>query len=105
MNISKEQEPRKDYNQRLQDAAEFNKSHKGDLKNSKYAGCYHCCNIFPAHNVKEWVRSYRRKDEIPDCALCPICGIDAVLPDNKVLLTEEFLKEMCDYWFDYDYED
>ncbi len=32
-------------------------------------------------------------------ALCPHCGIDAVLPSKSTNITEEHLKEMHDYRF------
>lgn len=89
------------YSQRLEDLAQFNKEHKEDLKNSTNAGCYYCCTIYPADTIVEWVKSYRRKgvEEKEDCALCPNCSIDSVLPDSKVELSEELLKEMYEYWF------
>lgn len=94
-------EPRKlTFSQELEDYASFNKTHKEFLKDSKYAGCYYCCEIFPADTIEEWVRSYRRKNEALDCALCPNCGIDSVLPDSKVTLNADILKRMHKYWFE-----
>lgn len=93
---------RLDYNQRLESLAEWNKEHRELLESSKNAGCYYCCKIYPASEITEWIRSYRRKGEKLDCALCPHCGIDSVLPDIKVDLTVDLLKEMYLYWFDSD---
>jgi hypothetical protein len=101
MIISNEEEIRKDYDEFLEASAQSNKTHKKDLENSVYAGCYYCCTIFPANSIKEFVSSYRDGTE-PDCALCPECGIDAVLPDSKVVLSLDFLGEMSYYWFGWD---
>lgn len=96
---------KKNYNENLEGLAKFNKKHKEDLKNSVFAGCYYCCIIFSADSVEEWVSSYSKRGEhhlaVKDCAICPNCGIDSVLPDSKVSLTTEMLKEMCQYWFSY----
>jgi len=37
-------------------------------------GCFHCLAMFPSSDVHEWVDDGRT-------ALCPRCGIDAVLAD------------------------
>lgn len=61
---------------------------------SEKCGCYHCCRIFDSHLVKEWC------DKGEKTAICPICGVDSVIPDTPELpLTEEFLKKQCDFWF------
>jgi hypothetical protein len=33
-------------------------------------------------------------------ALCPFCGVDSVLPDNTIDLSEELLNEMHKVWFE-----
>ena len=101
-NLRVEMPQRVDYDERLEGLAHWNKEHKGLLEASHNAGCYYCCTIFSASEIKEWVRSYRKKGEVLDCALCPRCGIDSVLPDIKVILSVELLKEMYMYWFDSD---
>jgi len=93
---------RLDYNEKLEATAKWNKQHKTLLGESKNAGCYYCCKIYPASEIKEWIRSFRKKDEDADCALCPNCGIDSVLPDKVVELSDELLREMYDYWFETD---
>jgi hypothetical protein len=41
-------------------------------------GCFYCLETFPAEEVEEYVDKF-----CGECitALCPRCGIDAVLPD------------------------
>jgi hypothetical protein len=58
------------------------------LKLVDTAGCYYCCKHFPPSTIKEWIGA-------GECALCPLCGIDSVLPDP----TDETLKAMYDRWF------
>lgn len=40
-----------------------------------HAGCYACCTIFPSSEVLEFL-------EAPERAICPRCGVDAVLLDD-----------------------
>lgn len=97
---------RKHYNQKLEDIFKYNKEHKDDLQKSVLAGCYYCCKIYEAISIEEWCVSTMTKEQrgqkhlLPeDCAICPNCGIDSVLPDSKVGLSVEMLKDMHDYWF------
>jgi NAD-dependent SIR2 family protein deacetylase len=66
-------------------------SHRALVERSRVCGCFYCCEVFPPSEVREWI------DE-GETALCPRCGIDAVLPDS-VGFTDEFLKAMRGYWF------
>jgi len=59
---------------------------------SAQCGCFYCCRIFPVSEIKKWVDSGNRP-------LCPYCGIDAVLPDALVELTDELLHDMYEFWF------
>lgn len=71
----------------------FSMKNKALLGISGKAGCYSCCKVFPAHEVKEYT------DE-GETALCPHCSVDAVVGDaSGYLITEENLKVACKYWF------
>ena len=59
---------------------------------SEQCGCFHCCRIFPADTINEWIGR-------ADRAVCPLCGIDSVLPDSLVELTDALLHAMFDTWF------
>lgn len=53
------------------------------IEQSIVIGCYACIRSFLAEDVQEWT-------DDQTTALCPFCGIDAVLPgifDAKVLAT------------------
>ena len=62
---------------------------------SQMCGCFCCQEIFPASEVTRFL------DETPGrTALCPHCGIDAVLGDaSRVEVSEDFLSKMHKEWF------
>lgn len=62
------------------------------LEHDKRCGCFHCLKVFDTKEL-EWV-------DFGLTALCPYCGIDAVIGESAGYpLTEEFLEKMRDYWF------
>lgn len=65
--------------------------HREKLLAGRRAGCFYCLSIFDPEMIMEWT-----DDE--QTAMCPICGIDSVLPDSADL-TKEFLKRMHEEWF------
>jgi hypothetical protein len=75
--------------------------HEKDILNSKICGCFYCLNIFSPNEIQDWV------EEPEDCprgsgktALCPNCGIDAVLPDNiEHEITKELLEDLHKEFF------
>lgn len=82
----------------------FASQHRKLLSLSKHAGCFHCCATFAPSEIVEWI------DEPPGAtgesaervtALCPRCGIDAVLPSLSYYpLTDAMLAEMHHHWFE-----
>lgn len=65
---------------------------KDNIKASYQVGCFYCLNVYPAAEVDEYVSD--------NTALCPKCGIDAVLPDVAIPnLSVSFLGEMFKYYF------
>jgi len=65
---------------------------------SKLCGCFYCLAIFPPALVTKWTWG-------DQTALCPICGIDSVLPSSEVQLDDYFefrdlLTRMKAEWFD-----
>jgi len=66
------------------------------LQQSERAGCFYCQTTFSASEVRNWVHE---KDG-GATALCPRCGIDAVLPETGPnTLTNALLAEMHERWF------
>jgi hypothetical protein len=69
--------------------------HRPQIEASKLCGCFSCLSIFPPGKIEEWT-------DAVDTALCPLCGIDAVIGDASGFpITKEFLSEMCQAWFGY----
>lgn len=80
----------------LEKAHEYSDHHKEALAASKVYGCFHCISIIGMYtSIKEWI------DE-GTTALCPRCGIDAILPykPKEYPLTHHFLAAMHDFWFE-----
>ncbi len=64
------------------------------LLTSRRAGCFCCLSVYDPQEITEWI------DEGRVTALCPRCGIDAVLAESAGYpLTPAFLKDMQAYWF------
>ena len=62
------------------------------IEHDKRCGCFHCLKVFDTKEL-EWV-------DFDLTALCPYCGIDAVIGESAGYpLIEEFLEKMRDYWF------
>ena len=68
---------------------------KNSLLTSTWAGCYYCLNVFSINTIQEFV------DLEEDTALCPKCGIDAVVGDvtGYPVTDKGFLYEMHCYGF------
>jgi len=75
--------------------------HEEAVRRSACCGCFHCLSIFAPAEIVEWT------DEPPGSprgagrtAICPRCGVDAVLPaSDEVEITAELLSAMNARWF------
>jgi hypothetical protein len=56
-------------------------------------GCFYCLKTFNADAIKAWV------DPEGATALCPFCGIDAVLSGKADPIDPPFLRRMRARWF------
>ena len=80
--------------QPLIDAHDHCADNKKELENSKKCGCFHCLAVFSPEKIDRWIDSRR------NTALCPFCGVYAVIGDaSGYPVTKQFLKAMRDYWF------
>lgn len=74
--------------------------HRAKVLASAGCGCFYCLTLFSPTEIREWIpaRGGRRGEST---AVCPHCGIDAVLPDTipGVDFGEPLLREMNEYWF------
>ena len=60
-----------------------------DVVASEEVSCFHCLRISPKEGVVAWT-------DAGETALCPHCGIDAVLPGR---VDSAFLTRMSEYHF------
>ena len=64
-------------------------THREEIQTASECSCFHCLQTFPTTEIAEWI------DE-NTTALCPGCGVDAVLPGQIEAGT---LQAMHAYWF------
>lgn len=69
----------------------YSSHHRKQLDHFGWAACFYCLERLPVAAITDWI------DE-EQTALCPRCGIDAVLPASNEI-TLEFLNAMQSYWF------
>jgi hypothetical protein len=82
----------------IREAHRCSSNHRAAVCASTACGCFYCCSTFTPAEILDWV------DEDADgkgqTALCPKCGIDAVLPAAPGFdLTPQFLAAMKAHWF------
>lgn len=80
-------------------------AHKESIHNrekitkSYMCGCFHCVKIFKTSEITKWTDKSKGKGDYT--AICPYCGVDAILPEiSGYPRTEEFLEKMNKYWFE-----
>lgn len=68
------------------------------LESGSKCGCFYCLKIFASSEIDEWCSETEDDEEVT--AICPYCGIDAIIPENsEVPLTSELLEAMNKRWF------
>ncbi len=76
------------------EAHKFSSNNRVQLITAKKCGCFFCLKIFAPMEIESWLTGD------PGTALCPYCGVDAVIGEHSgYRITEEFLREMQQYWF------
>ena len=66
---------------------------KENITNSEWCVCYYCFNIYPPNRIEVWTAD--------NYAICPVCNVDAVLPEKFCPDTnKELLIAMHKYWFE-----
>jgi hypothetical protein len=74
-------------------AHEHARLHREEVLSSEQCGCFFCGATFKPGAIMEWVENGRT-------ALCPGCGIDAVIgSDSNYPISRGFLIAMFKYWF------
>ena len=80
------------------DAHKHSIRHREQIIHSQSCGCFYCLQIFLPTEVKRWIDDGETSKD--QTALCPNCGIDAVIGSQSGFPIEpQFLKKMHDYWF------
>ena len=78
----------------IQKAHAHSRFNRSEIQASELCGCLCCLGIFPPAEIVEWV------DAKGDTALCPKCGVDAVIGSaSGVPLDDEFFTLMQKHWF------
>jgi hypothetical protein len=78
--------------------ANFNKEHEKSRRNrsslakSAICACFYCFNEYPYKQIVEWIDNEKT-------ALCPRCGIDAVVGFDSPAVDREMLRKLHDRWF------
>jgi hypothetical protein len=80
---------------RLSEAHRHCKMHKEEIALSESCGCFHCLSVFSPGRVEAWCDG-------GETALCPFCGVDAVIGDASGFAATEaqFLLTMKSRWFE-----
>ena len=78
-------------------AHDHSSNHRAEVVDSTLCGCFYCCETFPSGDIEEWVDDV---DGVGQTALCPKCGIDAVVGDRAGFgVSRGFLEMMRLHWF------
>ncbi len=68
-------------------------NNREQLSKVKVCGCFYCLRIFNPKLIVDWCDDNQT-------AICPFCGIDSIIYDSETYpISEEFLKQMDEYWF------
>ena len=88
----------------LESIHKYSSRHRDRVIASSRCGCFYCLEMFAPTEISDWVDGPDPDDSMIDgtTALCPRCGIDAVLPDGipGVSLDSALLKAMHTHWFE-----
>ncbi len=74
---------------------QYSISNKQSVLTSHKCGCFFCKKIFDSNLISE----HYINDKNGETVICPFCGVDSILPDNKVDLSTELLEDMYKVWF------
>jgi NAD-dependent SIR2 family protein deacetylase len=63
------------------------------LAKATTCGCFYCLNEYPFQRIAEWTDDGKT-------AICPCCGVDAVLGFNTPVADQGLLRDMHKFWFE-----
>jgi len=76
--------------------------HRPAVEQSRICGCFHCQEFFPPAQITRWIQEPARgKQPVAETAVCPKCGVDAVLPERNGVypMGAQMLRLMHHRWF------
>lgn len=76
---------------------QLSRSNRNAAQQSALCGCFYCRRIFAPSQINNWCTE--PGETRPATALCPHCGVDAVLASAHADLTPELLDDMHRAWF------
>ena len=80
-------------------AHQFSNNHMEALKGDSVCGCFYCERIFSPLEIEDWILADNPCDR-KGTAICPYCGIDAVIGESSgFAITPKLLKDMHRHWF------
>lgn len=69
--------------------------HRAEIEASTKCACFFCFRVFPSTEIKAWT-------DVNTTALCPGCGVDAVLGDaSGCSIADRSLRKMHEHYFAY----
>ncbi|MEO7043143.1 MAG: hypothetical protein ABI035_12850 [Gemmatimonadaceae bacterium] len=87
----------------LESVHKHSSRHREVLARSDSAGCFYCQSFFVPAEIMDWVDGRQAETGSASdgiTALCPRCGIDAVLPSAAPIpLSADLLAQMHYYFF------
>ena len=73
-------------------------NNRSALEAAPSCGCFFCLKVFPPAEIAIWVDRATEPDGVT--ALCPYCGVDAVIPSTASgKFGPGLLSDMKNYWF------
>ena len=76
----------------LKSAHSHSYHNRGEIEQSSLCGCFSCKRTFLSSEVEDFI-------DDGETALCPYCGVDAVIGDASGFQpSEDFLRKMQERW-------
>lgn len=76
----------------LTEVHRYSSQHRAILQQSQHCGCFYCLEVFEYSEIEDWI-----DDE--QTAMCPHCGVDAVLPRFPQYVEKDLLNAMHQLFF------
>lgn len=68
---------------------------KNKIENSLNVACVYCGELFSSKNII----NFTKESDGSETAICPFCGVDSIITDSELELTEENLQKYRNIFF------